>query len=1379
MKFDFSTLQVGDFVQIEIETDINNSEDFVLSWVENESVLLLKEFEQDGSGGQSLPAMPLANYTIRGRVTDWQWTSFINNTSYSTYVGGLVGSDWNGGQVPTSAHGTAHVEIEVLNVNGIPPQPDIANNATVLHYAVDLEDEKDSLFEDKFQRYSYRYKYADGEYSTFAPWSEVAFIPGNFVYEPSKGYNKGMVNNLKSVTLKDFVPGIWGQALGLDVTEIDILSKEEGSPNVYIVETLSNLDISPIGVSNPWTLNEYTISSEVIKGTLPANQLLRPWDNVPKKALAQDVTGSRIVYGNYEQNYDLTIQTYGPLSKYKPEFKNYLTSFGPSTLDQAEKSIKSLRDYKLGVVFTDEYGRETPILISNSGGFRVEKPKSINYNRLVAGLKGSPPPTMTYFKFFIKETSNEYYNLAMDRWYAAEDGNIWLAFPSTDRNKLDLENSLYFKKGDDGYLENTTRYKVLAIENEAPEFIKTRRIRIGVANHNPLTSTPTYLFGSTGSPTGPTTPAIERVSFTLNWGTVAAGDSTGFENSSISHLEDITDDLYIQFVSSTDYSGQYLVSEITSDRDEQRETAASALSAHVAPTEYYVTLDTSLKDDIGFIFDDPTNPSEILPGVKVQFTKSVIENKPIFDGRFFVKIENDGRIKTQITDEFTMDLREPGMVGLYTNASGAPHNLINYGFGSYTDSNDPRNVNGINFNWSYARMSYFREIGPLGIAWKGPSYPTSMSTIYADVEAHEVGVWFINRSTLKYTQDAGSDGTKLYWDNSNNMNNFSPGMNSYHASSTPAWTFNNKLGNGITHPPSKSNVNLAFGGINYDYDWHVDPNQHLHGALGGGFWAIGWTNPKHSDDATTQFVDRLESGQAFRWKEDPTETLYTVDNQVQTQNQVRFGRNDVNVSMNQLGLIAHPSSYHKNWNFDIKPSMSAWDPAGPLGTLLGTLPHKGLNLQGITIVTHDIFGMGSGISSGLADVNTIYVNTLSSVCSNSNILKPVYRLHKGMMLTSYANGGAQSPSNSVSGNNNVIIKHIGAFDVANNGYPIELGGYYHPLHWNGTEFPTAAMDLNSACTFQQVTMNGASNHTVLNTDNSKPYWTDSAGTVGLSGAMGAVGYTLEMMTPIDEYSDGGNLPADPFVWETEPKDDNELDIYYEISENLPLTLTPTNIVTAIPINSTVMNESGAGLLEWNGVNVMSNTLSLLGDTIGITQYVWIGPGQSPPDNNGNITQPLLAGDKLKITKANGLIFDVTIQSLIPHPVTTTISNTIVLKPSLYNSNYHLNWHNCYSFGNGVESNRIKDNFNLPFILNGIKASTTLDEEYKQERREHGLIYSGLYNSNSGTNNLNQFIQGEKITKDINPTYGSIQKIHARDTKCFRTDYTFLWRIWYI
>ena len=34
---------------------------------------------------------------------------------------------------------------------------------------------------------------------------------------------------------------------------------------------------------------------------------------------------------------------------------------------------------------------------------------------------------------------------------------------------------------------------------------------------------------------------------------------------------------------------------------------------------------------------------------------------------------------------------------------------------------------------------------------------------------------------------------------------------------------------------------------------------------------------------------------------------------------------------------------------------------------------------------------------------------------------------------------------------------------------------------------------------------------------------------------------------------------------------------------------------------------------------------------------------------------------------------------------------------------------------------------------------------------------------SGINNLNQFIAAEKITKDLNPKYGTIQKLHTRNT----------------
>ena len=161
-------------------------------------------------------------------------------------------------------------------------------------------------------------------------------------------------------------------------------------------------------------------------------------------------------------------------------------------------------------------------------------------------------------------------------------------------------------------------------------------------------------------------------------------------------------------------------------------------------------------------------------------------------------------------------------------------------------------------------------------------------------------------------------------------------------------------------------------------------------------------------------------------------------------------------------------------------------------------------------------------------------------------------------------------------------------------------------------------------------------------------------------------------------------------------------------------------------------------------------------------------GNTCTDSSGNVIIPLQIGDDIKITKPNGSQTTVKVSGIRKanedYPgMGDDISKIITIDPNLYHSNHTLSWHNCFSFGNGVESNRIRDNFNLPFISNGVRASITLEDFPREEDRKYGLIYSGLYNSNTGTNNLNQFIMAEKITKDINPTYGSIQKLHTRDS----------------
>ena len=84
-----------------------------------------------------------------------------------------------------------------------------------------------------------------------------------------------------------------------------------------------------------------------------------------------------------------------------------------------------------------------------------------------------------------------------------------------------------------------------------------------------------------------------------------------FAGSSLSNLEDITDDLFIQFFTGNDYSQQYKVAQVSSDKLNQGQFDP--------PTEYYITLATNLKDDIEFIFDNAAAPDSIRDDVKVIF----------------------------------------------------------------------------------------------------------------------------------------------------------------------------------------------------------------------------------------------------------------------------------------------------------------------------------------------------------------------------------------------------------------------------------------------------------------------------------------------------------------------------------------------------------------------------------------------------------------------------------------------------------------------------------------------------------------------------------------------------------------------------------------
>ena len=238
------------------------------------------------------------------------------------------------------------------------------------------------------------------------------------------------------------------------------------------------------------------------------------------------------------------------------------------------------------------------------------------------------------------------------------------------------------------------------------------------------------------------------------------------------------------------------------------------------------------------------------------------------------------------------------------------------------------------------------------------------------------------------------------------------------------------------------------------------------------------------------------------------------------------------------------------------------------------------------------------------------------------------------------------------------------------------------------------------------------------------------------------------------------------IFETEPQDSADIDIYYEASDAIPVNFNSDLIHNFLPVGSRVeiidfddaLNDAGDKILRsaFASFNEEANTFEATIQLRGFNEQV-IGFNE----NSASTGEALdYTGVKLRVIKPDGSYSDFTISQTVDAINNFIIIFNIVLDHSLLQG---LNFYNAFSFQNGVESDTLRDDFNGIRITTGARASTTLDEPYAEEVRENGLIFSGIYNSNGRINNLNQFIQAQKITKDLNPTYGSIQKLFQRQT----------------
>ncbi len=343
---------------------------------------------------------------------------------------------------------------------------------SIFLYNDDSVNDTNNLSE-KFLYFSYRYKYVDDQYSAMSPFSAVSFMPKEYEYDYGVGNNKSMTNFYNSIRIS-FETG------DEFVEEIQVFVRDTKNINVGIVDTFSKNELD-IPNNGSYTI---TFNNNKVYAALPNDQVTRLYDNVPLLAKAQDVVGNRVAYGNYVQFRDIVDCTGNDV-----EINYQLSVKNPPSVAATEADPKSTwrsdRDYEIGLVYLDDYGRMSTVLTAppttptngtNSTIF-VPPANSSTPNTLVLSIKNEPPCWATHYRVYVKQSKKSYYNVFPILYYS--DGLFrYFLINESDVNKVNVGEYVIFKSTSAGATNSNKKYKVLEVESKAANFLPQTLIRV-------------------------------------------------------------------------------------------------------------------------------------------------------------------------------------------------------------------------------------------------------------------------------------------------------------------------------------------------------------------------------------------------------------------------------------------------------------------------------------------------------------------------------------------------------------------------------------------------------------------------------------------------------------------------------------------------------------------------------------------------------------------------------------------------------------------------------------------------------------------------------------------------------------------------------------
>ena len=99
------------------------------------------------------------------------------------------------------------------------------------------------------------------------------------------------------------------------------------------------------------------------------------------------------------------------------------------------------------------------------------------------------------------------------------------------------------------------------------------------------------------------------------------------------------------------------------------------------------------------------------------------------------------------------------------------------------------------------------------------------------------------------------------------------------------------------------------------------------------------------------------------------------------------------------------------------------------------------------------------------------------------------------------------------------------------------------------------------------------------------------------------------------------------------------------------------------------------------------------------------------------------------------------------------------QPAIINTGFF----NCFAFGNGAESYKSQDSIVGHSFGLGQRVTSVSEQDYKEANRFADMTYSGVFNSESNLNRLNEFNLGLSNYKKLESSFGPIRVLDGRET----------------